>query len=60
MRELEEEFAEAKARGEVTPELKTSLRDARREFRLLREGRRAGPGEARPQPAAAKAKVKGN
>lgn len=36
--ELEDEFVAAKEAGEATPEMKDRLREARREFRLRREG----------------------
>ncbi len=36
--ELEDELAEAKQAGTITPELKLKLRQARRAFRLRREG----------------------
>jgi hypothetical protein len=49
--ELEEKFVKAKASGNVTDALKVELREARREFRTLREGGDAGEGEARPVPA---------
>lgn len=58
--ELEEELVAAKADGPADRDLKLRLREARRAFRELREGRPVGPGDARPETVKASAKVKGN
>jgi len=39
--ELEESFVEAKSRGEATEEMKQNLREARRQWRELREAQAA-------------------
>lgn len=46
--ELEDELAAAKEYGAAEMELKLRLREARRVFRLLREGEDPGDGVARP------------
>lgn len=52
--EHEADFAAAKAAGEVTPEQKLELREARRQFRELR----AGSASAQPETVTATANVK--
>lgn len=56
--ELEEELVAAKETGGADMDLKLRVREARRVYRDLREGRPAEPGEARPTAVKATAAVK--
>lgn len=56
--ELEEELVAAKETGGAPTDLKERLREARRVYREMREGRPAEAGEARPSTVKAAAAVK--
>lgn len=56
--ELEEELVAAKAAGDDTTDLKVRVREARRVYREMRDGRPVEAGEARPAAVKTAASVK--